>query len=66
MNKFFAFAAAGAMLLGVCGQAQALPEPDMSPKYTYELKDVMKVDGRQGVACDGKYIYVSCSKALYK
>lgn len=66
MNKFFAFAAAGVMLLGVCGQAQALPEPDMSPKYTYELKDVMKVDGRQGVACDGKYIYVSCSKALYK
>ena len=66
MNRFFAFAAAGAMLLGVYGQAQALPEPDMSPKYTYELKDVMKVDGRQGVACDGKYIYVSCSKVLYK
>jgi len=66
MNKFFASAAAAFVLLGLTSQAQALPEPDMSPKYTYELKDVMKVDGRQGVACDGKYIYVSCSKALYK
>ncbi len=66
MNKFFASAAAAFVLLGLTSQAQALPEPDMSPKYTYKLKDVMKVDGRQGVACDGKYIYVSCSKALYK
>lgn len=54
------------MVLGMAYQANALPEPNMSPKYTYELKDVMKVDGRQGVACDGKYIYVSCSKVLYK
>ena len=66
MNKFFVSAAAALILFGVAGQARALPEPDMSPKYTYELKDVMKVDGRQGVACDGKYIYVSCSKVLYK
>ena len=67
MNKCFLSAAAAAILsFGIAGQAFALPEPDMSPKYTYELKDVMKVDGRQGVACDGKYIYVSCSKALYK
>lgn len=66
MNRFFASAAAVFMLFGMAGQAYALPEPDMTPKYTYELKDVMKVDGRQGVACDGKYIYVSCSKALYK
>ena len=66
MNKFFASAAAAFMFFGIAGQASALPEPDMSPKYTYELKDVMKVDGRQGVACDGKYIYVSCSKVLYK
>ena len=67
MNKFFFSAAAAAILsFGIAGQAFALPEPDMSPKYTYELKDVMKVDGRQGVACDGKYIYVSCSKVLYK
>ncbi|WP_295640123.1 hypothetical protein [uncultured Mailhella sp.] len=67
MNKCFLSAAAAAILsFGIAGQAFALPEPDMSPKYTYELKDVMKVDGRQGVACDGKYIYVSCSKVLYK
>lgn len=66
MNKLFVSAAAAFMFFGIVGQARALPEPDMSPKYTYELKDVMKVDGRQGVACDGKYIYVSCSKALYK
>ena len=66
MNKLFVSAVAAFMFLGLAGQASALPEPDMSPKYTYELKDVMKVDGRQGVACDGKYIYVSCSKALYK
>lgn len=67
MNKCFLSAAAAAILsFAIAGQAFALPEPDMSPKYTYELKDVMKVDGRQGVACDGKYIYVSCSKVLYK
>ncbi|MBD5552721.1 MAG: hypothetical protein HDQ44_00130 [Desulfovibrio sp.] len=37
-----------------------------APKYTYKLKDVFPVAGRQGVACDGKFIYVSGSKALYK
>ena len=66
MNKLFASAVAAFMLLGFVGQAQALPEPDMSPKWTYELVDVMKVAGRQGVCSDGKYMYVSCSKALYK
>lgn len=35
-------------------------------KYIYKLKDVFPVAGRQGVACDGKFIYVSGSKALYK
>ena len=49
MNKFFLSAAAAFMVFGLAGQAYALPEPDMSPKYTYELKDVMKVDGRQGL-----------------
>lgn len=34
--------------------------------YVYELKDVFPVAGRQGVACDGKFIYISGSKALYK
>lgn len=36
------------------------------PKYVYNLKSVFPVAGRQGVACDGKYIYVSGSTALYK
>ena len=36
------------------------------PKYQYKLKDVFPVDGRQGVACDGKFIYVSGSTALFK
>lgn len=36
------------------------------PKYIYNLKGVFPVEGRQGVACDGKFIYVSGSKALYK
>lgn len=36
------------------------------PKYNYELKSVFPVDGRQGVACDGKFIYVSGSTAIYK
>lgn len=35
-------------------------------QYVYKLKDVFPVAGRQGVACDGKFIYVSGSKALYK
>lgn len=35
-------------------------------KYAYKLKDVFPVAGRQGVACDGKFIYVSGSRALYK
>lgn len=35
-------------------------------KYIYKLKDVFPVAGRQGVACDGKFIYISGSKALYK
>lgn len=35
-------------------------------KYAYKLKDVFPVEGRQGVACDGKFIYISGSKALYK
>lgn len=35
-------------------------------KYIYNLKSVFPVAGRQGVACDGKFIYVSGSTALYK
>lgn len=36
------------------------------PQYTYALKDVMEVKGRQGIATDGEFYYVSGSKAIYK
>lgn len=32
----------------------------------YRLKNVIPVAGRQGIAIDSNYYYVSCSKALYK
>lgn len=59
-----------ASLAMLCALCLALPAAQAKPlpgaKYTYTLKSVMPVAGRQGVACDGKFIYVSCSKALYK
>ena len=59
-----------ASLAMLCALCVALPAAQAKPlpgaKYTYTLKSVMPVAGRQGVACDGKFIYVSCSKALYK
>ena len=36
------------------------------PLYTYKLNKVIEVQGRQGIATDGKYYYVSGSKILYK
>ncbi len=39
---------------------------DDSSVYSYRLKRVFEVDGRQGIATDGQYYYVSGSKALYK
>ena len=36
------------------------------PSFPATLKEVIEVDGRQGVACDGEYYYVSGSTALYK
>lgn len=36
------------------------------PKYTYTLVDTFEVKGRQGIATDGEFFYVSGSKALYK
>ena len=37
---------------------------DLVPKYT--LQKVIPVAGRQGIACDGKFYYVSGSTSLYK
>ncbi|MCC8194713.1 MAG: hypothetical protein LIP28_08725 [Deltaproteobacteria bacterium] len=39
---------------------------DQLPKYTYTMKDAFAVKGRQGIAVDDKYYYVSGSKAIYK
>lgn len=39
---------------------------DATSRYTYHLKRVFEVEGRQGIATDNKYYFVSGSKALYK
>ena len=65
MKKFLALAAlslAAAMLLPAPADAKG----PRGPKHDFVLKDVMQVEGRQGVACDGKYMYVSDSKRLFK
>ena len=36
------------------------------PNYEYTLMGSFEVNGRQGIATDGEYYYVSGSKALYK
>lgn len=60
-----------ALLLG--GEAQAaekkapkLDYDQLLPKYVYTLKDTFEVKGRQGIATDGDFYYVSGSKSLYK
>jgi hypothetical protein len=45
---------------------QAEPNLSTQPKYDYKLLGTFEVKGRQGVASDGNYYYVSGSKALYK
>jgi hypothetical protein len=48
-------------------QVQAEPRlPTQQPKYDYTRIDSFEVKGRQGIASDGDYYYVSGSKALYK
>lgn len=54
----------GASLMAPAAMPQAAPAH--APSYKYELKSVMPVAGRQGVACDGKFIYVSDSARLLK
>lgn len=62
-----------ALCLGVSTTAFAAaadrPESNkkaMLPKYEYKLVDTVEVFGRQGVATDGEYYYVSGSKTLTK
>ena len=55
----------GALSCAAPGQA----EPRLAnqqAKYEYTRIDSIEVKGRQGVASDGNYYYVSGSKALYK
>ncbi len=70
MRKLFVLAAlllAAAITLPQNAVSAPVNGPKVpGPKYTYKLKSVFPVAGRQGVACDGKFIYVSGSKALYK
>ena len=47
--------------------AKGAPKPsEMLPNYNYTLIGSFEVKGRQGIATDGEFYYVSGSKALYK
>lgn len=64
---FFSLAFVATLFFAGQGSAKAQPMPfQLLPAYQYTLKNVQEVEGRQGVACDGKYIYVSDSKRLFK
>ncbi len=58
------------LALSLCASAvwaKAAPKPaEMLPNYNYTLVGSFEVKGRQGIATDGEYYYVSGSKALYK
>ena len=56
--------AAGTALAAEKQKKEMTPSP--LPKYTYTLKDAFQVKGRQGIATDGEFYYVSGSKAIYK
>lgn len=57
MKKTVIFLAAIALAFSACNADE---------DKTYTLKDAFEVAGRQGVACDGEYYYVSGSTALFK
>lgn len=51
----------------ICTLGCAQPKADIKPAGEhYTLEKTIEVAGRQGVACDGKFYYVSSSTALYK
>lgn len=67
ISRFLLLAICLFFLTPVLAQSAPVNGPKIpGPKYIYKLKNVFPVQGRQGVACDGKYIYVSGSTALYK
>ena len=45
---------------------QPIQESTVAPLPKYSLQRVITVDGRQGIACDGEFYYVSGSTSLYK
>ena len=53
-------------LLGATSVQAAPALPSSQPLYEYKLIDTFEVKGRQGIASDGNFYYVSGSKALYK
>ena len=55
----------GALSCAAPGQAETRLA-NQQAKYEYTRIDSIEVKGRQGVASDGNYYYVSGSKALYK
>ena len=68
-NVVASLLAAVLLLCGVSAQAAKAVKENLDsrlPKYTYTLKDAFEVKGRQGIASDGEFYYVSGSKALYK
>lgn len=57
--------ALGALAGCACNPPDA-KQAGVQPKYDYALRGTVEVKGRQGIATDGEYYYVSGSKALYK
>lgn len=55
-----------ALSAAACGSATTQPDRKEDAPTEYRLARVIEVEGRQGVATDGEYYYVSGSTALYK
>ncbi|PVZ71984.1 hypothetical protein [Pelagibaculum spongiae] len=51
---------------GMSFSAMAADMSDMLPKYEYKLKSSFEVAGRQGVAANEDFIFVSGSKSIFK
>lgn len=64
----FCIAAVALLIIAQCVSARntGRKATDLLPSYRYDLTEVIPVDGRQGVATDGEYYWVSGSKTLTK
>ena len=57
------------LLLAACKNEStklSLDQIKSLPKHTFTYKNKFEVAGRQGIATDGEYYYVSGSKEIYK